>query len=220
MARQFPGGATTDYILSSLTSNNDQRSYSLWTYRTGDGGNSLGRLWQKGTSGGALDTSHNNNPPDNAYDYNRRFSVSNGIWRYTRPSANAWHHIAILHDMSSDANDPSIYVDNVLQSLTEAQVPSGTRADNSVGYALGGRTDLGRNWEGYLAEFAVWNRILTTAEVAALSKGFSALFFPNGLVEYLPLIRDTRSYKLAAATVSGSVTVAPEHPRLILPSRF
>lgn len=213
MARSFPGGAGTDRIIAALTSNNSVRSYSIWTNRNGDGGGNLGRIWHKGNTGAGLDTSFNNNSTDNAYDYNRRFSVSNGIWRFTRPGTGAWHHIFLSHDTTSDANDPIIRLDGVLQSLTEAQVPSGTVANNAEGYCLGNRNDTqNRCWDGLQAEFAVWNRILTDAEAAALAGGCSPLVFPQNLVEYLPLVRDAISRILAPPSVTG--TTVADHPRI------
>ena len=213
MARQFAGGSNTDRAVSQLTSNNNLRSYSLWTYRIGDGGGNLGRIWHKGNTGGGLDTSHNNNATDNAYDYNRRFSVSNGIWRYTRPSANAWHNVIVVHDMSADTNDPIIYIDGVSQSLTEAQVPSGTVANNAEGYCLGNRNDtVNRCWDGLLAEFAVWNRLLSAAEAAALATGRSPLTMAQNLVEYIDFVRDNRSLILEPPTVTG--TTVADHPRI------
>jgi hypothetical protein len=218
MARSFAGGSSTDRAVSQLTTNNNQRTYSIWTYRTGDGGGNLGRIWHKGNTGAGLDTSHNNNATDNAYDYNRRFSVSNGIWRYTRPSANAWHHICVVHDSSSDANDPIIYVDGVSQSLTEAQVPSGTVANNAEGYCVGNRNDnLTRAWDGHFAEFGVWNRLLTPAEIAALAQGVSPAAFPHGLVEHIEFLRENVSRLLAPPTLGGTTVV--EHPRIIRTGR-
>lgn len=211
MARHFPG--STDRIVSSLTANNDLRSYSIWTYRTGEGANNLGRIWHKGTSGALLDTSHNNNLTDNAYDYNRRFSVSNGIWRYTRPAANEWHHLAITHDMSSDANDPIIYLDGIAVSISEVQVPSGTRADNATGYCVGNRSDDGsRGWDGHLAEFAVWNRILPAGEVYALAQGNTPQRYSEALMAYMPLWgAETKDFYVAAPTVTGT-TEATDPP--------
>jgi hypothetical protein len=216
MARHTGGGVTTDRIASSLAANNDLRSYSIWTYRTGDGGNNLGRIWHKGGSGSLLDTSHNNNS-GGTYDYNRRFSVSSGIWTYPRPAANQWHHIVVVHDISSDANTPTIYLDGSIQTLTNTQVASGTRADNNtLVYCVGNRNDsFDRAWDGHVAEFAVWNRLLTQAEAVALSKGMSALAFPSNLVEYLPLHRDSTSRLRAPATITGGSVV--DHPPIYYP---
>jgi concanavalin A-like lectin/glucanase superfamily protein len=211
MARQLPG--STDKITSTLTANNAQRSYSIWTYRIGDGASNLGRIWHKGGSAAQLDTSHNNNATDNAYDYNRRFSVSNGIWRYPRPPANEWHHIAIAHDMSSDANDPSIWLDGFLQSPTEAQTPSGTVADNNtLPYCFGNRDDDGsRGWDGRLAEIAIWNRLLTASEALGLANGNTPMRYV-GLISYLSLRHESLTDFFQAAATATGTTVAQDPP--------
>lgn len=212
MARQLPGN--TERITSALTANNSLRSYSIWVYRIGDGGNSLGRIWHKGGSGGSLDTSHNNNATDNAYDYNRRFSVSNGIWRYTRPPANEWHHIALAHDVSSDANTPTIWLDGIQQSLSNPQVASGTVADNNtLPYCFGNRNDDGsRGWNGILAEIATWNRLINASEALGLANGTSAMNYPDKLISYIPLRLDEVIDVLQAAPTLTGTTVAADPP--------
>lgn len=211
MARAFPGSGT-DRILTALTANNDLRSYSIWTYRTSDGGSNLGRLWHKGGGTLLLDVQVNNDAANGTYAYNRRFTT-NGIWTVPRPAANEWHHYAVVHDSSLDTNDPLIYLDGVPQTVTETQTPTGTRANNSAGYCIGNRDDTqDRCWGGYLAEFAVWNRLLTAAEILALTNGNSALRNPDALVGYLPLRADSlKDFFNAAPTVTGT-TEAPDPP--------
>lgn len=212
MARQLPG--STDRITSALTANNSQRSYSIWVYRIGDGANNLGRIWHKGTSGGTLDTSHNNNAAGGTYDYNRRYSVSNGIWTYPRPAVNEWHHIAIAHDLTADTNAPTIWLDAVQQSLTVAQVASGTVADNNTQpYCWGNRNDDGsRGWNGILAEIAVWNRLITATEVLGLANGTPAFHYPAALISYSPLkLASVIDMFQSANTLTGT-TEAPDPP--------
>jgi len=42
--------------------------------------------------------------------------------------------------------------------------------------------------DGYIAELAIYDRVLAAGEVAAFDAGFSPLCNPNGLVDYVPLI--------------------------------
>lgn len=213
MARNFTGAAS-DKVATTLGSNSNLRSYSLWTFRSGDGGGNLGRMFQKGTSSSTVN--FNNNAGSGSYDFNRSWTVA-GVWGIARPSANAWHHFLITYDSSSTSNQPVIYLNGVSQTVNIGTTPSGTRTDNAEVYNVGNRGDNNnRNWGGDLAEFAVWDRILTAAEAAALGQGYSPLFLLSGLVEYIPMVRDLISRKNAAPTATGtSVSV---HPRIIYPS--
>lgn len=218
MARQF-GGAGSDIIQSALTNEPSQASYFIWVYRIGNGGGAGGRMFNKGDAiGGNSSINFNNNNTDNTYDFGHQFSVTNGTWRVARPSTNEWHNFLITYNNSSASNNPIIYQDGSPVSVTTATAPVGSVfLTETQKYSIGNRgLDSTRNWDGYLAEFAVWNRILTSAEASALGKGFSPLFFSNGLVEYMPLIRDIKSLRQAAPTSSGTTVI--EHPRLILPS--
>ena len=68
-----------------------------------------------------------------------------------------------------------------------------------------------------IAEFAVWDAILTADEFAMLgADGFSPLLIrPQSLVEYVPLVRDNVSRKLSIGTLTGAA--AQPHPRIIYP---
>jgi len=133
-----------------------------------------------------------------------------------------WQHICFSAEVGSatglelwidgveDANSPSSL--SALGNLGSAATNEGTR----LGETPGGGAD--RN--GKLAEVAFWNRILTDAEKVILSKGFSPLFIPNGLIFYAPLIGrgsaepDIKGGK--SGTLAGTANFA--HPRIIYPS--
>lgn len=215
MARNFTGAAT-DKVATTLGSNSNLRSYGIWTFRSGDGGGNLGRMFQKGTSGSTVN--FNSNAGSDGYDFNRTFSPTSGVWGITpRPTANVWHHLLITYDSSSTSNLPLIYLNGVSQTVVIGTTPSGTRTDNAEVYNIGNRGDNNnRNWGGDLAEFAIWDRILSDGEAAALGKGYSPLFLLQGLVEYVPMVRDLVSRKNAAPTATG--TTISVHPRIIYPS--
>lgn len=216
MARTF-GGASTDSITTALTTHATTRSYSIWTYRTGTGGGNLGRMFDKRTSGAQVELLFHGSA-DTDYFYDRNWSGAAASWKIAIPSANAWHNIIVTYDTGATTNDPVIYVDGASVTVTENVAPSGTANTNTDAYVIGNRTnDNARNWAGDLCEFAVWDRILTATEVDAIgADGYSPLFYPSSLVEYVPLIRDISSRKLAAPTSSG--TVVQVHPRIIYPS--
>lgn len=210
--------ATTDKLASALTTNYTQVTYSIWTMRFGDGGGAGGRLFDKREGSDAqVVLIYNPNPnPNNAYNFDVVWSGGTASWRFPRPAGGVWAHILVTYDGGSSANDPLAYVDGVSQTVTEATGPSGTLNTNTSRYIVGNRAnDDARNWNGRLCEFAIWNRILTTAEISALAKGYSASFFPNGLQEYIPLIREPVSYRQAAPTLTGGSV--QNHPKIIYP---
>ena len=218
MAQTF--GDAGDNALTTLTTHNVTRSYSIWTYRTGNGGGGFGRMFEKRTVSAAVENLANDNDgiANDGYGYQRIWSTGNALWFMPVPSANVWHNVIVTYDGGATTNDPVMYLDGVSQSITEDTAPSGTINTTTDAYVIGNRnTGTDRTWAGDLCEFAVWNRILTAAEASSIgARAFSPLFYPTSLVEYVPMVRAAISYKNAAPTFTGLV-VAP-HPRIIYPS--
>ena len=208
--------ATTTEVNSAFASHATQRTYSIWTYRVGNGESGLGRLFDKRDAGAQVELLFHGGGAGVEYVYERDFSGDNGSWFFAQPSANTWVHVLVTYDSSDVANDPVMYYDGSSQSQTGSTTPTGTADTNTDVYVVGNRGAQDRTWDGYLCEFAIWDRILTTGEIASLSKGFSPAFFQNSLVEYLPTVREAISYKVAAPTFVNTSIVA--HPRIIYPS--
>jgi hypothetical protein len=221
MARGFgstPGGGTTDIIASTITAHNPLRSYAIWTYRNGDGGGGFGCAFQK-RNGELADYELLRNDSGGNYYYQNRWNSTAILWSFTRPAASEWHHIAVTYDYGSTANDPVVYVDGSSVTVTEGgTAPSGTHNTNSASYTLGNMQEtLGRVWDGSLAEFAIWNAILTSDEAAALGKGVSPLLIrPALLIEYIPMIGPATSWVAGATTITG--TAIQPHPRVHYPT--
>ena len=106
--------------------------------------------------------------------------------------------------------------------MTERNTPSGSSnaGQDSTNLRIGaGHDGTYERWDGRVAEFAWWNRILTAGEAAILGKAYSPLFVPNGLVLYTPLVRATFDLKGGAGnSASGAVPIS--HPRIIYPTSF
>lgn len=136
-------------------------------------------------------------------------------WTTAQEGSPLIHHLAITYDLSSTANDPTVYHDGtaltVGAGLTEVLAPSGTVTNNSVALCLGNRPAQDRTLFGWLAEFAEWDRILSAGELAALADGVTPAAFPRGLTEYFPFVRSTQSRIVGPPTVTG--TAANPHPR-------
>lgn len=216
MAGYWDSGA--DRIETNLTSHADERTYACWTYREGDGGFGSGRVFEKSDSS-TTETLLNTGNFSGAFLFRRDHSSANGEWYCSRPAGNSWHHVAVTYNSTSTSNDPLMYIDGTSQSVTEFITPSGTLETNAVKYTIGNRTTASTqiDWDGALAEFAIWSRILTPAEVKALGNGLSPLFFPDGLDTYYPMIRDLTTDFIGSAGSNTGVTVTT-HPRIIYPS--
>lgn len=222
MARGFGstyGSGTTDKVNTSLSAHATLRSYHMHVYRNGAGGGNVGRMFQKQTSAGGdivewlvfVNSA-------TAYEYGRKWSGSYAYWRCTAPASGAWKSIGISYDASSTLNDPLMYIDGVSQSVSEVAGPSGTVSTNSEIYMLGNKYDDANNWDGMLARFAVWDAILTVDEFAALAKGICPLQIrPQSMVEYVEMLRDNVSRKLAAPTITG--TAVQPHPLVMFVPR-
>lgn len=219
MARGFLnilGSGSTDLIVTSLTTDSTLRSYHIWTNRHGDGGNSLGRIFDR-NNGTQLDVLLNTAGP--GYRFQVNWSGASGVWDITPPSVDVWAGIGVSYDRGSTANDPVIYLNGSSVSVTEVAAPSGTVATGSSAYTIGNRqSDSARAWDGMLAEFGVWDALLDAAEFKALGSGVSPLLIrPASLVCYIPMLRDSVDLKRGGTPTITGTAVQP-HPRSYYPA--
>jgi len=185
MARDFAGGVSTDRIfLNSFTAHAAQRTYALWVLRQSAGGGNFGRMFDKDNAELLFQAN-----PTTSYTFGARWSGATGLqWYWARPAQDVWVHVCVTYDNNSVSNDPKMYYDAVDQGAPteEGGPPSGSPTTNANVYVLGNRdpgTD--RAWDGYLAEWVVYNRVLTPNEVGILYvAGPSAL--PYNPAHYLP----------------------------------
>lgn len=160
------GGQTTDKITSLLTTSPTQKTYELWTFRTSDGGGSLGRMFEKRTAGVQSEILFDQTA-GTRYAYQQVFSTSQGDWEIPIPSPNVWHHLVVTYDAGSVSNVAAIYLDGVAQSVIATQ-PVGTIVTNTDPYVLGNRgSDNARNWGGSLDEFRISNIVRSAGYVKA-----------------------------------------------------
>lgn len=214
------GVGSTDLIQTTFTAQVSARSYAAWFNENGLGGGSFGRIFHK-----ALATPGN----DGIYFYtnddgttmvlDRGFSVLAAEWTITKPSTGTWHHAVITYDDSLTTNNPIIYIDGSSVTVTIGTIPIGTADAADGAFCIGNRlSDSARNWDGSLAELAIWDRILDAAEAKALGNGFSPGFFPISRVFYEPMIRHNVNLVIAPSTITG--TAVQPHPRVIYPASF
>ncbi len=161
------GAATTDIVQMTHATGQTTMSWCIWAYRTGSGGGGLGRMWDTGNT----QLLHDNG--NTRYAFNADFSGTDGSWSIVLPSATTWHLVCVTYDGGSLLNDPIMYVDGSSVTVTERTTPVGTHVTNVTANAVGNNTGgAARNWNGRLAEYAIWEgTILTAGNMTSLWNG-------------------------------------------------
>jgi len=99
---------------------------------------------------------------------------------------NAWTHVAGTFSFSGDKK-VHLYINGIEVSYSSQIVASGSRQpDATGGFFIGYDTFDGDGFTGNIAEFATWNKALTSGQVATLaaSKTGASLVQPANLVGY------------------------------------
>ncbi len=130
--------------------------------------------------------------------YAWRFSGFPGKWTVTNAfSTGALTHLFISYDLSSVSNDPLLYVNGVLQSLTEVYTPLGTltsEVGNSlvIGNWKTPQNDYDAAFDGTIKDARVYNMAgITPATLAAAiyAEGAGGTANTSGMVFQGPAIR-------------------------------
>jgi len=208
------GAGTTDKITTTLTTHATQRSYSLWFWLNGTGGGGLGRLFDKCVATNSEFLLHN----ETAIAYERVWSGAEAAWTIAAPATGAWHHLLLTYDAGNTANDPVIYLDGVSQTVTEGYAPSGTLVTSTDAYTLGSRgLDSNRYFDGSLAEFAVWDSLLTSGNAISLAGGALPNSIGSPTCYFQILGDDSPEPDISMNRYSGTVTGTAKrnHPPLL-----
>lgn len=98
------------------------------------------------------------------------FSSSAAQWTTVQTmTSGAKHYIDVVYTGASTADDPIIYIDGALATLTEDVAPSGTPSDDSsYDLTVGAKTDDSSPFDGMVHELILFGRALTTAEAARM----------------------------------------------------
>lgn len=133
----------------------------------------------------------------------------------TPPTINTWQHIAGIYTNNSSR---TVYL-NAANNATETTTATPTGVSNvNIGATLSNSV-VTKDFNGAIAECAIWNTNLTAAEITILSKGYSPLFVrPGNLVFYSPLVREMTNFKGGALTNNSSSVF--DHPRIIYPANY
>jgi hypothetical protein len=137
-------------------------SLGCWTYRTGDGPGSGGRILNREADSWNL--------MHEASTLTYAFLASCGAacfgeWTIPRPAANEWHHVAVVYDGTAAANNPTMYLDGVAQTVTQSNAPTAPAVAGVADLVIGNRPAGDRTWAGHLASCFLYNRLLSAGEV-------------------------------------------------------
>lgn len=159
-----------------------------WIFRDSDGENTVGRLFDKGTTvttgfiwtiGSSVLTLY--------YPWSTSGS-GRARWNWTIPSTGAWHHFVLGYDNASAANDPALWLNAAVYStgFFEDTAPSGTAAAGTRVLNIGNDPTSAGTWDGRLADCFFYDRVLNINEVKqVMHKGPNSV--KNGLVCYWPM---------------------------------
>ena len=139
---------------------------------------------------------------------NATADTSTGLMSY-----GTWYHGCAV--FASDSSR-TVYLDGG-NSVTESTVQAAVSGINTLGIRFfDWSPTLRQHMEGMIAEAAIWNVALTAAEVAILALGVSPLLVrPEGLVFYLPMIRDEDRDVIGGISMTAENTpTVGDHPRV------
>ena len=108
------------------------------------------------------------------------FSTTTGAWTTTNHDINfnEWQHIAITYNGSSTSNNASIYVNGISVAVTEATTPSGSISDDTADLYIGNRSATDRSFDGEMAHFALWQGVLSQAQIQSVMESTSYAKIP------------------------------------------
>jgi hypothetical protein len=131
-------------------------------------------------------------------------------------STGTWHHAC---GVVSAVDARAAYLDGGSKGTGSGTQDVALAATSKI--AVGAyRTDSTFNeFDGKIAECAIWNVALSDEEVLVLAKGYSPLLVrPQSLVFYAPLVRGLLDVR-RGATLSATGAAVSDHPRIIMPKK-
>jgi hypothetical protein len=210
MSRRF-GAVSTDSITVTHYAAIDalmELSIFIRAFRTGAGGNNLGRYAAK-ASGTNNDWGWYNNETSGASNFDANRWATAGQWQSTQVALSDWNSEMWTYSFSSTTNVPKCYYQGVRQgTVTTFTTPSGALGAGTSDLTIGNNAASGvRVFAGDLADFAIWNRILSDGE-AKLVHLLGPARVANGLVLYLTLDGLNSPEPNRAAANTGTVVGA------------
>lgn len=149
---------------------------SAWVYPTGWGENNYGRIASKASStfeGITLGNGWNFQVDGSSGRIQFEYGFSSQVGSWHTPSnsisLNTWQLVTVSYDSSSTANNASIYINGVLQTVTRARNPTGTpTSDAAQNLRIGNQAaTTDRTFAGSIDEFRAYKAVLSAAQIQA-----------------------------------------------------
>ena len=137
--------------------------------------------------------------------YTNLFNVAPGAW-YTIETIplDAWSTIVMSHNPQTLADDPVFYINGVAATVIELLTPAGSLNEESGNLVIGNwktvTHDYDRPFDGEIADFRVYDRILTAAEALAYHNGGTVT---DGMVFQGPCVRTSELARFIDKSLAG-----------------
>ncbi len=129
-------------------------TFSAWIYPTGIGENSEGMIGSKmsgttGQTGWSFATYTNN-----VLMFRKGFGGTRGYWSTPTSSIalNAWNYVVVTYNQGNIANNPTVYINGVSQSITKVQAPAGAVQSDAANSLRLGNYATSRTFSGIIDE--------------------------------------------------------------------
>jgi hypothetical protein len=137
--------------------------------------------------------------------YSNLYNVAPGVWEAdTLLDLDTWYTVVISYRPQTIADVPVIYIDGVADTVTELHPCLGDPLEEVGNMVIGNQKtatiDYGWPFAGQIADFRVWDRILTASEAAAYHNGED---IADGLVFQSPMVRTNELSRFIDQPLSG-----------------
>ena len=184
----FGGAGSGDYIDCGKEDSVDNLfdgggSWSVWVSGVTDGGANVGTVISKLQP--RIRTTQDSGD-DLTLEFMHEFSTTNGVWSCpaTALLENKLNHVVVTYNNSNVSNNPTIYINGIAHvvggtpALSEGGTPEGARdSDASDNFVIGNvlADTTNNNFDGFIDEVAIFDKILTEAEVQEIYNAGTAL---------------------------------------------
>jgi len=218
MARSFDDGSN-EYIALADNAAFDTDSYSVscWWDFDDPGASDGTNIAISRDSGNAGDRYFNFGPRSSDNDFQIEAWDSGDAQTFATggTSSGGFKQYTFIYDQS----DITLYENNS-SVLTSARANGAKQGAQDIN--IGGQVGAFNNhYNGSIAEAAMWNRVLTSAERQILADRYSPLFIPSGLLWYTPLMGRADPEPELILGISTTLTNTPttsNHPAIIYPT--
>jgi hypothetical protein len=149
----------------------DGGTVEAWFFAETFGEDVHGRIFDKGhTLGWSLWVNNNERAASLGFLHGTATATAGwGFWNTGTNSItlNAWHHVAVIYNKDSIANDAVFYIDGALATSVRIDTPSGSMlSDAANGLRAGNRAQLDRAFDGMLDELRLSSVVRSAGWIA------------------------------------------------------